>query len=243
MTINKLQNWINNGGKPNFGVDIRVKYACGCQTFINSEGAEFEKELIQLAFEAGCLKFDEANNLVKGSIRASWMCADCEHMSRVKKEFRPDSTLQTMCFSHGFVACVVDRSKDAAIKNFSAIKKNMDSSDRWEICTALPSQKLGKVGMICRGEVTLAATKDLYSLIFNGKRIYDSFYDSALVSSKEELLAKADPHHVEVWVKPSEIISIWVKEDYEEKDFFVEYFEAQGYKVEVVPETYHEEII
>lgn len=151
-------------------------------------------------------------------------CKDC-----IRKEYRPDESIQDMVFSHGLNAW---RYTDPA-----GVEKRVLGLEqiKGEICTGLVDDDLGKIGCYVRGDVVLASRVDLGSHIDpDGRRSFNFFHgEKYLVKEKKDLHNKRS--HVEVLLTNVKIQSVWVKAEaigiYKD---VVSDLKKKGYTVKVV---------
>lgn len=204
--------------------------ACGHKDFRYATAAEilkYKKEILasedsRPSIREIDIRIDSAN-----------ICSDCKEQLSFREKYRPDATIQSLTFSHGLDAfSEAAGSYEKMLHNFNGVVNHPE----WEICSSAESTHLGDVGIACVGEVSLAATTDVFSYVKNGYRRCDiEDYKSYFVTTATDLHPAADGcGYIEAWVKPQAIKYIWIKETY---SFILEakkYFNDLGYEVKIV---------
>lgn len=211
-------------------VKIVITCACGHKEFRYATTAEIlahKDEL--LSANDYCASAREAYI----RINSSELCSDCKEQIAFREKYRPDATIQKLSFSHGLAAFSDGEGNyEKMIKNFDGIVNHPN----WEICASAENTRLGGIGIACSGEVSLAATTDVFSYATKGYRRCDvEEYAKYFVTTSSDLQPSADGcGYIEVWVKPQVIKYIWIRESYDFKDEAIQYFTDLGYEVKVV---------
>lgn len=161
------------------------------------------------------------------------ICSECKNQEQLRVKYHPDQDIQNMVFSHGLDAFSVDENEklEHALDHFAGIVNHPE----WEICVSEESQPLGNIGIACSGDVSIAATTDVYSYVKHGWRCCDEEYEKYFVQSKKDLVP--DPEgfgYIEAWIKVKNIEYVWIKSEYAFKEDAKKYFEGLGYEVRIV---------
>lgn len=181
-----------------------------------------------------------ASNKIRAGVReidvdieSEEICSECKQQEELREKYRPDQAIQEMVFSHGLDAFSVDENEklEHALDHFEGIVNHPE----WEICVSEESQPLGDIGIACRGNVSIAATTDVYSYVKNGWRRCDASYEKYFVTEKKDLIP--DPEgfgYIEAWVSHTQIEYVWIRSEYAFKEDAKKYFEDLGYEVRIV---------
>ena len=193
-----------------------------CRPFSAREIIKFKKYILELG------------SFTKRSVFVTE--ADLEN--KQEEEFRshvPDSSIQELTFSHGFVACKSPQTCENVIENFKKILDAMNNKNVIEICCARENEKLGPVGIALKGQVSIAAKHDLCSKKReNGSRKCAWSLIDLLVTTADKLIPEKGYPYIEAWVNPQVIKYIWIQNNCSFKEEAAKYFKDLGYEVKIV---------
>ena len=234
MTINEelkkeIQNF-NGSSKMSVVVRWHIHYACGHHEVRYATASEIlmYKNLILTSNH-----IDTELRIIAVPVDCDEICSDCSEQEKIRAEYRPDETIQKLVFSHGLDAfSKAEGNYEKMLEHFHGVANHPE----WEICASDENTHLGEVGVACGGEVSLAATTDVFSYVKNGYRRCDvREYSGYFVTTAADLHPAADgSRYIEVWVKPQTIKYVWIRKNYSFKDEAEKYFKGLGYEVKIV---------